>query len=265
MTARPLLFTVAFRKKMASLDPRERLAWLASLGDKVVSQRAGRADAERPPELAEVARGCRLALVDSLDRELGPFDPHILAAILEVPRERFVRPADVGRSADDEPLPLDDDGLATISAPHAYALSFRLLGLAEGDRVVELGAGTGYGAALAAFIVGTSGHVTTFEIDPVLAAAASRTVADLGNVTVIEGDAMASPAQWGAARKVAATFAVDSIPAAWLDGLPEGGVLVAPVGPAEKDQRLVLASKRGGAVVQTQHGAVRYVKNRSKL
>ena len=83
-----------------------------------------------------------------------------------MPRERFVRPGDVDRSTEDMPLPLDDEGLATVSAPHAYLLSFRLLGLAPGDALVELGSGTGYGAALASFIVGPHGRVLTIEIDP---------------------------------------------------------------------------------------------------
>jgi protein-L-isoaspartate(D-aspartate) O-methyltransferase len=61
------------------------------------------------------------------------------------------------------------------------------------------------------------------------------------------------------------TFAVERIPAPWLDALPEGGALVAPIGGPDQDQRLVLAVKKGGAIVQTEHGAVRYVKNRSRL
>jgi protein-L-isoaspartate(D-aspartate) O-methyltransferase len=183
--------------------------------------------------------------------------------LLEVPRERFVRPEDMELSIEDTPLPLDEKGLATISAPHAYMLSFRLLELGEGDALVELGAGSGYGAALAAFIVGSEGTVVTFEIDPALAAWARRTLIGEPNVKVVEGDAVSSAAQWVPAKKVVVTFAVDALPAAWLEALPEGGMLVAPVGPRDRDQRLVLATKRRGRVVETDHGAVRYVKNRS--
>ena len=212
-----------------------------------------------------MARGCRLSLVDSGERQLGPFEPHLLAALLEVPRERFVRPADLARSADDLPLALDDDGLATISAPHAYMLSFRLLRLSEGDPVVELGAGTGYGAALAAFVVGSAGHVTTFEIDPELAAAARRLLADLPGVAVMEGDAIESAPRWEGAKKIVATFAIDAIPPAWIERIPDGGALVAPVCDEGGDQHLVLAERRGRRVALGKHGAVRYVKNRSKL
>jgi len=256
-----ILFTVEFRRKMAELSQLERLQWLASLAARVRGASGG--DAALWQELREVARGCRLTLVDSVTRELGPFDAEHLCALLEVPRERFVRPEDIERSADDTPLPLDDGGLATISAPHAYLLSYRLLDLSPGDSLVELGTGSGYGAALAAFIVGARGSVVTFEIDATLAARARLNLAAEANVTVVHGDAATSAPDWRGATKVVTTFAVDAIPEAWLAALPEGGMLVAPVGPADRDQRLVLATKRRGTTALSFHGAVRYVKNRS--
>jgi protein-L-isoaspartate(D-aspartate) O-methyltransferase len=259
--AQPLLFTVAFRRKMAELSQPERQEWLASLASRLRS--SGGQDAVLAQQLREVARGCRLPLVESVSRQLGPFDPRHLAAILEVSRERFVRAPDIERSAEDTPLPLDDEGLATISAPHAYLLSFRLLDLAPGDAMVELGTGSGYGAALAAFVVGKEGSVVSFEIDEKLAAWASRTLADEPSAKVIHGDAMTSMPRWGGATKVVATFAVTDLPNVWVDALPEGGRLVAPVGPRDRDQQLVLAVRRDGRIVLSQHGAVRYVKNRS--
>jgi protein-L-isoaspartate(D-aspartate) O-methyltransferase len=252
---------------MAQLSQEERLDWLSSLARRLGEEDAAVGDL---PELREVARACRLGLVDEVKRHIGPMDARFLGALLEVPRERFVRRADIAQSADDNPLPLDDEGLATVSAPHAYVLSFRLLKLKEGDGLVELGAGSGYGAALASFVVGPSGSVRTFEIDPTLARWATRNLAGERNVTVTEGDAMTSAARWGGATKVVATFAVDAIPPPWLAALPEGGLLVAPVGGAagergrDRDQRLVLAAKRGGVVTLSDHGAVRYVKNRSR-
>jgi protein-L-isoaspartate(D-aspartate) O-methyltransferase len=257
----PLLFTVEFRKKMAQLPLAERQEWLDSLASRFV----------RDPtpllaqEMREVARGCRLTLVEAIDRQLGPFPSPHLRALLEVPRERFVRQEDLARCADDTPLPLDDEGLATISAPHAYLLSFRLLELGRGDSLVELGSGSGYGAALAAFIVGAGGDVQTFEIDPVLAVWARRNLAAYPNVLVEQGDAMASSLAWDSPSKVSVTFAVEALPDAWLDALPEGGLLVAPVGSRDRDQRLVLARRTAGRIVETEHGAVRYVKNRSTL
>jgi protein-L-isoaspartate(D-aspartate) O-methyltransferase len=248
---------------MAELSQHERQQWLDSLAARVRALGGLQKSTLLAQELREVARGCRLPLVEAIDNQLGSFEARHLAAILEVPRERFVREADIERSTEDTPLPLDDDGLATISAPHAYLLSFRLLELAQGDSLVELGTGSGYGAALAAFVVGKSGSVLTFEIDELLAAWAKRTLAEEQNVTVVRADATTSAAQWRSAAKVVATFAVNHLPGEWLDALPEGGRLVAPVGPRDRDQQLVLAERRSGRVIETEHGAVRYVKNRS--
>jgi protein-L-isoaspartate(D-aspartate) O-methyltransferase len=256
----PLLFTVEFRRTMAALPIAERREWLASLAGRVRSS----ASSALRDELREVARGCRLELVEAVQKHLGSFDALQIRALLEVPRERFVRPDDLERSADDTPLPLDDEGLSTISAPHAYLLSFRLLELRPGDTLVELGSGSGYGAALASFIVGSKGWVRSFEIDGRLAAWAGRNVGDLRNVTMLQGDAMTSATRWEGARKVVVTFAVDAIADAWIQALPEGGALVAPVGPAGRDQRLMLVRREGNRVVRTEHGAVRYVQNRSR-
>jgi protein-L-isoaspartate(D-aspartate) O-methyltransferase len=78
----------------------------------------------------------------------------------------------------------------------------------------------------------------------------------------VRGDAVASAPGWGDATKVIATFAVESIPDAWTKALPEGGRLVAPVG-ARDDQRLMLVRRDRGRLLSTEHGAVRYVPNRS--
>ena len=260
----PLLFTVEFRRKMAQLPIAERREWLASLAERVRDTPS----ASLREELREVARGCRLELVSSVEKNMGSFSPLQLRALLEVPRERFVRPEDIERSADDTPLPLDDEGLATISAPHAYLLSFRLLELQEGDNLVELGSGSGYGSALGSFIVGgtmgASGWVRSFEIDARLARWAERDTADLRNVAIFHGDAMTSAPRWEGARKVVVTFAVESVPDVWIQALPEGGALVAPVGAAGCDQRLMLVRREGDRLVHTEHGAVRYVQNRSR-
>jgi protein-L-isoaspartate(D-aspartate) O-methyltransferase len=201
-------------------------------------------------------------LAGQIDSSLGPFDPMHLQAIRMVPRERFVREEDIARSAEDVPLPLDDAGLATVSAPHAYLLSFRLLALAPGDHLIELGSGSGYGSALASFIVGQRGRVLTVEIDPALAARTKRLLAGVSNVVAVHGDAVVSTALWRDAPKVVCTFAVAEIPHEWLHALPDRGILVGPVGSGEA-QELVRAQREGDAFHVTKHGAVRYVGNRS--
>ena len=206
----------------------------------------------------------REQLAQSVEEKHGPFDPQLLAAIRQVPRERFVRPEDMERSADDVPLPLDEEGWATVSAPHAYLLSYRLLALGPDDSLLELGTGTGYGAALASHVVGPRGHVTTIEIDAFLASRARALLLELPNVTPLHGDAVNATTLWRAARKVVCTFAVDEIPEAWLEALPDGGLLVAPVGARPEDQQLIRVARDGSSFRTTRHGGVRYVRNRSR-
>lgn len=214
-------------------------------------------------ELASVARTARIALLEEVERRAGPFDARYLTALLDVPRERFVRYDDVGASALDSPLSLDDEGLATISAPHAYLLSFRALGLSLGDRLAELGSGSGYGAALASQIVGPGGRVLTIEIDRALASRAERLLEGCPNVEALHGDATSMSERFAGFDRVTVTFAIDRVPDGWLAALPEGGRLVAPIGPAEL-QRLMVVERVSGALRWTDHGGVRYVPNRAE-
>ncbi len=198
-----------------------------------------------------------------VDSFFGPFDAAQLKALVAVPRERFVRPEDEDRAELDMPLPLDDTGASTISAPHAYLLSFRLLRLQAGDQLLELGSGSGYGAALAAEIVGEEGCVTTVEIDRTLAARATVLLRDHPNVRVVCRDAL-NAAEWIPGHDtIVCTFALAELPEPWLRAMEPNATLVAPVG-RELDQRLVKVVRTpGGELVASEHGAVRYVGNRS--
>ncbi|MCC6551850.1 MAG: hypothetical protein IT372_02360 [Polyangiaceae bacterium] len=231
------------------------------------------------PELAAAARAARERLAAGLAQRFG-FPDRLLDPILRVPRERFVLPEDIGASADDSPTPLDDAGQATVSAPHAYLLTYDLLGLAEGDHLLELGTGTGYGAALARELVGPTGHVTSVEIDPALHERARRLLAEpappgvperaVAGVTLLLGDGreLAARVLEGALpgsipRKIAVTYAIRRVPHELERLLPEDGRLVAPVGGPEVVQELVLIERRGGAIHREGHGAVRYVAERT--
>jgi len=254
-------------ERLGSYELRQAREQLAQLGRWYASRpRLGPGDdldriVEADDDLARVARVARAALIGEVERRAGPFDEALLTALLEVPRERFVRPTDIAESAVDTPLLLDNEGLATVSAPHAYLLSFRVLGLRQGDRVAELGSGSGYGAALASRVVGASGQVVSIEIDLALAQRATRLLRTHSNVRVLHGDACKLFAAWAGFERVTVTFAVDELLPSWLDALPEGGKLVAPVGTPSA-QRLVSVARRGGELVWSDHGAVRYVQNR---
>lgn len=220
---------------------------------------------EPPPSdsFAATSRALRVRMAAKIDTDLGPFDHAHLAALIDVPRERFVRPNDLARAIEDVPLPLDDHGQATISAPHAYLLSFRILKLKAGDSLVELGSGSGYGAALAATIVGKNGQIDTFEVDEELTQRASHLLASYPNVRARWLDAHGSESFWGGAKHVVVTFAITEIPRAWIDALADGGMLVAPVGPPEGPQKLISVVKDGNETRTREHGGVRYVPDRS--
>jgi protein-L-isoaspartate(D-aspartate) O-methyltransferase len=228
--------------------------------------------------LAEAARAARQEMVREVAARLDDLVPpeetaRFAEALVAVPRERFVLPEEIGASAVDAPSPLDARGLATVSAPHAYVLSYWLLDLGPGDHLIELGTGTGYGAAIAGRMVGAAGKVSSIEIDAALHERAARVLADpeargpaplelyLGDARGLAPAIVAGAAREGRALRITVTYAIAEPPEALLAQLPEGGCLVAPVGSAE-DQRLLRFTREGGAVRQGAHGAVRYVAER---
>ncbi len=201
-------------------------------------------------------------LLASVERHIGPVATPYRAALLAVDRTRFVRIVDRDRAYVDEPLPLDTPAgphLATVSAPHVYALAFAALALSRGDDWLELGSGSGYGASLASEVVGPTGHVTSIEVDPLLAQISQENTIDRTNVAILVGDGLTRPDLVARHRKTWLTFAVREVPGALLAAIPEGGALLAPVGPPSVEQRFVRHVRRDGRIVAEDLGAVRFV------
>ncbi len=256
-------FERAAREQLERLSPRSMLRTLG-LWHLWTTLAAQRDDSEARAAIVqdvELAAAARQARVETLAlRGIDAPEP-ILRALADVPRERFVRVDDVMSSAEDRALALLDGGQATVSAMHSYAKTFEALALREGDHLVDLGGGTGYGAAIAAFVVGREGTVRTVEIDAALSSRAAVNLAHLPNVRVVNADAH-DTAAWAGAQKVAVGFALEQIPPGWFEALAPGGVLVAPVGP-EGDQRLTRFTREPDGVREDRLGAVRYVPDRS--
>lgn len=209
----------------------------------------------------------RLAMIASIEARIGRIAPRFREALLSVDRARYVRAVDVSRAFVDEPLPLDTphgELVATVSAPHAYVLGFDALRLDRGDALLELGSGSGYGAALAAHVVGASGSVTTVEVDPHLKAMAEQLNQGLTNVVTLHDDGLERPDLIASHGKCWLTFAVEAIPRQLIDAMPEDGVLVAPVG-SPVEQRLLRYHRRGGRIVVDDLGAVRFVRARPRI
>jgi protein-L-isoaspartate(D-aspartate) O-methyltransferase len=170
-------------------------------------------------------------------------DGRVVDAIAAVPRELFVAPRLAGAAYVDAPLRIG--GGQTISQPTVVARMCELLELSPTDRVLDVGSGSGYHAAVLSRLCA---HVHGVELDPQLALRAARSLAAAGiaNVTIVAGDGtLGLPAQAPFdAINVAAT-ARDGVPPALEQQLTDGGRLVAPVA-RDGDEQLVLV-RRGPA------------------
>lgn len=237
-------------------EPAARLRTLADccLWSRLTGQSRARLAADRGAKA--LFRQARRATLAGLPQAKG--NPALVAALIAEPRERYVPEGSELESWDDAPVELAPDGVSTLSALHAYLLNYTLLELGPGDRLLEVGSGTGYGAAVAARLVGPRGRVVTYEVLPELAAAARRNLARRRNVRVICADALAER-RLPAFGKALFACAVRAVPRRFLAALPEGGRLVAPVGPAGGEQTLTLFVRSRGRIRRTTHGPVSYV------
>ncbi len=178
-------------------------------------------------------------------------------ALLRVPREEFVPPMYRDYAYDDHPLPIGYG--QTISAIHMVAIMTEALDPMPGDRVLEVGTGSGYQAAVLAEIVarmdpGRRGHVYTIERIPELAEFARRNLERTGyieDVTVIVGDGTLGYEEAAPYDRIIITAAAPSIPEPLIRQLRDGGRIVAPVGDLYV-QRLVIADKVDGALRRRQ-------------
>jgi len=172
----------------------------------------------------------------------GVRDPAVLAAMRKVPRHRFVPESLSGEAYDDHPLPI---GLGqTISQPYIVALMTELSRPRAGIKVLEVGTGSGYQAAVLAEIVGT---VFTIEIVPELGRRATKTLREIGysNIRVFVGDGFDGRPQDAPFDAIVVTAAPETIPPPFLAQLAVGGRLVIPVGSAEQELLVVTKTKDG--------------------
>jgi protein-L-isoaspartate(D-aspartate) O-methyltransferase len=198
-----------------------------------------------PREAAELARTLRPAIADE----------RVLAAVACIPRERFVPEDQRDRAYANVALPIS--GGQTISQPLVVARMLEILALKPTDRVLDIGTGSGYHAALLSLL---ATHVYTVERHPELTEAARETLNGLGidNVTFRIGDGWEGwpeQAPFDAINVAAATG--QEIPAALEDQLADGGRMVAPIGT--KEQHLILTTRTGKRLTRHPLEAVQFV------
>jgi protein-L-isoaspartate(D-aspartate) O-methyltransferase len=175
-------------------------------------------------------------------------NPAVEAAYAAVPRERYVGPGpwQIFRipggyvsTPDDDPVFIYADNLVGLiparyinnGQPSLHAALITNTGLRPGERVVHVGAGTGYYTAILAHLVGPTGRVVGYEFEAELAERARTNLAPLAKVEVIHGDAMA--ATLAGADLIYVNASVSRLPMSWLDGLSEGGRLLVPMAARE--------------------------------
>jgi protein-L-isoaspartate(D-aspartate) O-methyltransferase len=196
----------------------------------------------------------RLLMVQNQIARRGVNDTLVLQALRNVPRHRFVSPDLADQAYDDNPLPIGQG--QTISQPYIVALMTELLLLKGGEKVLEIGTGSGYQAAVLAEICDS---VYTVEIVEPLAVSARERLAELGynNIKVIHGDGYRGFEEAAPYHGIIVTAAPTHVPEALLDQLKVGGRLVIPVG--DRYQYLKVFEKTETGIKQHTDIAVRFV------
>ncbi|MBN1539112.1 MAG: protein-L-isoaspartate(D-aspartate) O-methyltransferase [Candidatus Thermoplasmatota archaeon] len=190
----------------------------------------------------------RARLVNDLKEEGIIRSRKVKDAMLAVNRELFMDIPLKTCAYLDRPLPIGSG--QTISAPHMVAIMAEELLCKEGNRVLEIGSGSGYHAAVVSHLVGPEGHVYSIERVHELAMCAERNIdeAGIGNITIIEGDGSLGYPEKAPYDRIYYTCAAPEIPDRVMDQLADGGILLGVVGPSGGVQRLIRYTKEGERV-----------------
>lgn len=212
-------------------------------------------DPERAEEELAYAEA-RAEMVRTQLASRGITDPAVLRAMGEVRRHEFVPDSQKGSAYEDHPLPIGEG--QTISQPYIVALMTQALDLSGGERVLEVGTGSGYQAAVLGEL---TGEVYTVEIIGALAERAAEDLDRLGysNVHVKNADGYYGWEEHAPFDAVIVTAAASHVPPPLLEQLKDGGLLIIPLGSQRYYQTLTLIEKRGEETETTHLTSVRFV------
>lgn len=198
----------------------------------------------------------RERMVQSQIIERGITDKRTLFALRKVPRHLFLPPYLWDMAYEDTPLPIGYD--QTISQPYIVALMTQSAEPGKSKKVLEIGTGSGYQAAILAEITDS---VYTIEIIPELAKMAAEKFRTLGyhNIIAIYGDGYKGLPEHAPFDIIIVTAAPEDIPKSLIDQLAEGGRMVIPIGGQYSFQELVLLTKKNGKLSRKRIASVRFV------
>ncbi len=197
----------------------------------------------------------RAQMVKTQIEARGISDPGVLKALRKVERHHFVMPEDISRAYNDYPLPIEEG--QTISQPYIVAFMTETLNLKPSDKVLEIGTGSGYQAAILAEICDS---VFTIEIFPTLTKKAQEIFNELGykNILCKTGDGYLGWPEHAPFDAIIVTCAPSKIPVPLKNQLAEGGRMIIPVGEFH-GQSLVLLEKKKGKLREEKVLPVRFV------
>ena len=196
-------------------------------------------------------------MVERQLKRRGIGEPHILNAFRDVPREAFISPQYAHLAYGDHPLPIEAE--QTISQPYIVALMIQAARIRPGDRALEVGAGSGYAAAVIGRI---AGRVVGIERQHELVEVARVRIRRLGydNVEIVEGDGTKGWPDGAPYNAILAAASGTHVPQPLIDQLAPGGRLVMPLGEPGWGQELVKVTKGpGDKLIRENLGGVRFV------
>jgi len=198
----------------------------------------------------------RARLIDRLKKRIGVdhISEQVLHAMMSVPRHLFVRKSDIAHAYDDYPLPIGYG--QTISAPHIVAIMCTLLDVEKGMKILEIGGGSGYHAAVLAELTGPDGMVYSIERIPELAEFARDNLRNAGypNAAVMTGDGTLGLPEYAPYDRILVACAAPAIPPPLIDQLKRGGKMAIPIGDYMQELYIVhkndvISKEKSGGVI----------------
>ncbi|MDP3765384.1 MAG: protein-L-isoaspartate O-methyltransferase [Nanoarchaeota archaeon] len=190
-------------------------------------------------------------------------DRKVIEAFMKIPREEFIKEGKKEESYGDYPLPIGEG--QTISQPTTVAIMTEALELEKGHKVLEVGAGSGYQAALIAEIIGPKGKIISIEIIPELVKLAQKNIQKLRlkNVDIIHHDGSKGYAKEVPYDRIIITAASPKIPKALINQLKENGIIIIPVGDLN-EQIMIKGIKKNNKLIEEKLGQFMFVPLKGK-